>query len=270
MDRGRKIPKNNLKECMQRLGKYYPELPEPEGCPGSEPRTTANSVQKNDVVVKEAEVIELDCSSTSSHDDNYQKSFYQSLSASSYNSNGSNECKENIHKNGKQKATDQCYTSKYDFDDDIKSNHGDVFLDEEINDIDDFNMAFPLSVPGRGMKQIEIKNVEVNNPTFSQAACDEFSDEFDDSYDTLCASTSTQQPLTQALPTTNWANDCHDKAFKGHSDELKTAFNQTFKLELFRTNQLEAINAALLRHDCFILMPTGTLHLHCAHAARDS
>ncbi|NXI48803.1 BLM protein, partial [Chloroceryle aenea] len=42
-----------------------------------------------------------------------------------------------------------------------------------------------------------------------------------------------------------------------HSKEMMTIFHKKFGLHCFRTNQLEAINAALLGEDCFILMPTG-------------
>ena len=43
----------------------------------------------------------------------------------------------------------------------------------------------------------------------------------------------------------------------GHSRELLKVFRKTFGLHEFRPSQLEAINAALLGNDCFILMPTG-------------
>jgi hypothetical protein len=42
-----------------------------------------------------------------------------------------------------------------------------------------------------------------------------------------------------------------------HSTTLRKIFKETFGLKTFRRNQLEAINACLLGHDTFILMPTG-------------
>uniref|UniRef100_U3K8X3 RecQ-like DNA helicase BLM n=1 Tax=Ficedula albicollis TaxID=59894 RepID=U3K8X3_FICAL len=42
-----------------------------------------------------------------------------------------------------------------------------------------------------------------------------------------------------------------------HSAEMMNIFHKKFGLHCFRTNQLEAINAALLGEDCFVLMPTG-------------
>ncbi|NXK10793.1 BLM protein, partial [Herpetotheres cachinnans] len=42
-----------------------------------------------------------------------------------------------------------------------------------------------------------------------------------------------------------------------HSEDMMNIFHKKFGLHCFRTNQLEAINAALLGEDCFILMPTG-------------
>ncbi|XP_054071343.1 recQ-like DNA helicase BLM [Rissa tridactyla] len=57
------------------------------------------------------------------------------------------------------------------------------------------------------------------------------------------------------------ANNPALERFRGmkfsHSEGMMTTFHKKFGLHYFRTNQLEAINAALLGEDCFILMPTG-------------
>ena len=41
------------------------------------------------------------------------------------------------------------------------------------------------------------------------------------------------------------------------SDDMKKALRQSYGLKYFRSNQQEAITAAMLKKDCFILMPTG-------------
>ncbi|XP_014293099.1 recQ-like DNA helicase Blm isoform X2 [Halyomorpha halys] len=42
-----------------------------------------------------------------------------------------------------------------------------------------------------------------------------------------------------------------------HSAEMMKVFRTKFGLHKFRPNQMEAINAAMLNYDCFVLMPTG-------------
>ena len=54
---------------------------------------------------------------------------------------------------------------------------------------------------------------------------------------------------------------CDSAQFSGvyeHSEQLYATLRSRFGLREFRTNQREAMNAAMLGHDCFILMPTGS------------
>ena len=39
--------------------------------------------------------------------------------------------------------------------------------------------------------------------------------------------------------------------------EMWKILKNVYNIRALRTNQLEAINAAMMKHDCFILMPTG-------------
>eukprot|EP00731_Ephydatia_muelleri_P016671 Em0009g1095a len=70
-------------------------------------------------------------------------------------------------------------------------------------------------------------------------------------------STSTSTPFDQ-LPQgvkTNGAAEFRNSY--PHSHEMMKLFTKVFGLRQFRMNQLEAMNASLLSHDCFVLMPTG-------------
>lgn len=58
-----------------------------------------------------------------------------------------------------------------------------------------------------------------------------------------------------------YRNDGTDLMLKSrtleHSKPMLRIFHEIFGLREFRTNQLEAINASLLKHDIFVIMPTG-------------
>ncbi|XP_008564082.1 PREDICTED: Bloom syndrome protein [Galeopterus variegatus] len=61
----------------------------------------------------------------------------------------------------------------------------------------------------------------------------------------------------QNLASRNLKHECFQSLDFPHTKEMMKIFHKKFGLHNFRTNQLEAINAALLGEDCFILMPTG-------------
>ncbi|KAL1774363.1 Bloom syndrome protein isoform X6 [Sigmodon hispidus] len=63
--------------------------------------------------------------------------------------------------------------------------------------------------------------------------------------------------LGQNLSSKNLKHERFQSLNFPHTKEMMKIFHKKFGLHNFRTNQLEAINAALLGEDCFILMPTG-------------
>ncbi|XP_040825483.1 Bloom syndrome protein isoform X1 [Ochotona curzoniae] len=62
---------------------------------------------------------------------------------------------------------------------------------------------------------------------------------------------------TQSLTSRNVKHERFQSLDFAHTKDMMKIFHKKFGLHHFRTNQLEAINAALLGEDCFILMPTG-------------
>ncbi|KAL1458129.1 hypothetical protein WDU94_008300 [Cyamophila willieti] len=81
------------------------------------------------------------------------------------------------------------------------------------------------------------------------------------SYNSRESSTSDNTPPTFMNAEEMAQHSESTKEFAGfvfeHSQKLQSVFRRTFGLHNFRPNQLETINAAMLGHDCFVLMPTG-------------
>uniref|UniRef100_A0A8C3IM49 RecQ-like DNA helicase BLM n=1 Tax=Chrysemys picta bellii TaxID=8478 RepID=A0A8C3IM49_CHRPI len=73
----------------------------------------------------------------------------------------------------------------------------------------------------------------------------------------LVSAKSCSEPLLKKSPSENPALARFRGFTFSHSNDMMMIFHKKFGLHHFRTNQLEAINAALLGEDCFILMPTG-------------
>lgn len=281
MESRRTIPKNNLREVMESLGKFYSNMPDPEG--KFEYVEVEAKIAPSVPAVQNRHVIELDGSpkpppnqyganqsSCQSIATNHSANQYIN-SRSDFNSNNSYDNIQNTSSfaNGTFKSVDQ-FKSSYNFDDDSQSGYA--------TDIQ------PIRSNGCSKRKdetsIEVFDIDDDEPVPHE--CDEASkdvdydllfddeyDKFDDDYDKPAVSNvivpkKTWSSTTQAtLPATQWTTNCDDRLFKGHtfahSSKLQNTFRDTFQLEFFRENQLEAINAAMAGHDCFILMPTGTL-----------
>lgn len=70
--------------------------------------------------------------------------------------------------------------------------------------------------------------------------------------------TTTTRPKPLSKPTAGMMDNAAE--FHGpypHTQEMFKIFTQVFGLQQFRPNQLQAVNAAILGEDCFVLMPTG-------------
>ena len=83
---------------------------------------------------------------------------------------------------------------------------------------------------------------------------------------TFANSTIGESPITRKVPAvdnfvTGSRNDGTDPNLSSekfaHSYKTRQLMKEKFGIKSYRTNQLQAINSALLGHDTFVLMPTG-------------
>lgn len=98
-------------------------------------------------------------------------------------------------------------------------------------------LFMPREVPAKG-------STPISNPTFPQP-------------NYLVPAKTCSASLVKNVPSSNPALERFRGLTFRHSNEMMKIFHKKFGLHHFRINQLEAINAALLGEDCFILMPTG-------------
>lgn len=70
------------------------------------------------------------------------------------------------------------------------------------------------------------------------------------------STSSSQGTMVSTKPLTGESSKFSGYGFQ-HSKDVLHAFYDVFKLQSFRGNQLEVINASLMGRDCFVMMPTG-------------
>ncbi|XP_055892664.1 recQ-like DNA helicase BLM [Biomphalaria glabrata] len=131
-----------------------------------------------------------------------------------------------------------------DFDDELEV----ALAHDDFSDEDMISSSF-ISTPVKSKHALrEHKNISVANSSVNKIKNSESQDETNlEDYTAVFGSNDRDDGATPEFVGMNF----------DHSSTLFTLFRQVFGLKEFRHNQLQAINAALLGHDCFILMPTG-------------
>ena len=130
----------------------------------------------------------------------------------------------------------------------------EVISESEWNqfDFDDFN----------GDDSLEIVDIPNENSKENERA-DNCGIEYDfnKSVEQISDSSEAKKTLSDGKFVGLYRNDGNDPDLKRtdfpHSKRMDHIFRTFFGLQSYRSNQLEAINAALLGKDCLILMPTG-------------
>ncbi|CAH2086607.1 unnamed protein product [Euphydryas editha] len=143
-----------------------------------------------------------------------------------------------------------------DLDDDTDFSFNNDSMTMEDNDVDENEMSRRISVDEEGWQVYRPEDfendIEITEPSVSQSE----SNTNDQNVNNNCT---IYEGMGDFHPGTK--NDGLTGEFDGlnyeHSKLMMKMLKEKFGLTSFRPNQLQVINATLLGHDCFVLMPTG-------------
>ncbi|XP_070618493.1 recQ-like DNA helicase BLM isoform X2 [Erythrolamprus reginae] len=139
--------------------------------------------------------------------------------------------------------------------------HEDDFDIEDLDDLDDAISASIARVASQGQPAAGISPAAnlclKTNSVASKAGADLLHSSFSFMDHSVRGERFPVTPLIKDTPSRNATLEPFRGLTFPHSNEMMKIFHKRFGLHHFRINQLEAINAALLGQDCFILMPTG-------------
>ncbi|XP_062861381.1 recQ-like DNA helicase BLM isoform X2 [Trichomycterus rosablanca] len=154
-------------------------------------------------------------------------------------------------KTNKKQNDSTAHTTSGQTDSSLSKEPDDFYIDDfDIDDFNDSDIPHYFEQPVTSSKSSTVLAKSVCEVGTSNSSVKK----------SVTTPTAVIKPNKPPSPESTFRNPAHDR-FRGfnfpHSPEMMKIFHKKFGLHQFRFNQLEAINAALLGEDTFILMPTG-------------